>query len=83
MDIRELKAKVGDRVCLVGNVEVDTLTRGTRQQVAELTRGLIRDVAPAGGYCLGSSNTIPTYVPEPNYRAMVETALEHGRYPIT
>lgn len=83
MDIRELKAKVGDRVCLVGNVDLEyTLTRGSPEEVAALTRALIRDIGPGGGYCVGSSNTIPTYVPEPNFRAMVETTLEYGRYPI-
>jgi len=83
MDIRELKAKVGDRVCLIGNVDLEyTLTRGTPEEVAALTRALIRDIGPGGGYCVGSSNTVPTYVPEPNFRAMVETTLEHGRYPL-
>jgi len=83
MDIRELKAKIGDRVCLIGNVDLEyTLTRGTPEEVAALTRALIGDIGPGGGYCVGSSNTVPTYVPEPNFRAMVETTLEHGRYPL-
>ena len=83
MDIRELKEKIGDRVCLIGNLDLGyTLTRGTPEEVVEETKGLLRDVAPGGGYCVGSSNTVPYYVPAGNYKAMVEATLEFGRYPI-
>ena len=81
-DIAELKRAYGDRVCLIGNVEVDLLARGTPEQVRETVRHLLREVAPGGGFCLGSSNSIPTYVPIENYRAMVEETLAAGRYPI-
>jgi uroporphyrinogen decarboxylase len=82
MDIREVKRRYGDRLCLVGNVEVDTLSRGTPEQVREEVRALLRQVAPGGGYCLGSSNTVPNYARLENYRAMLEEAWELGRYPI-
>jgi len=81
-DIVELKRRYGDRVCLIGNVDVDLLGRGTPQQVRESVRYLLREVAPGGGFCLGSSNSIPTYVPVENYRAMVEEGLARGAYPI-
>jgi len=83
MDIRELKQKIGDRVCLIGNLDLGyTLTRGTPEEVVEETKQRIRDIGPGGGYCVGSSNTVPYYVPVGNYRAMVEATLEFGTYPI-
>jgi uroporphyrinogen decarboxylase len=83
MDIREMKRKYGQRLCLIGNLDLEyTLTRGTPQDVARETRALIRDVGPGGGYCVSSSNSIPSYVPVANYRAMVETTLRHGWYPL-
>ncbi len=42
----------------------------------------LRTVAPGGGYCCGSSNSIPEYVPFENYVAMIETIRKHGEYPI-
>ncbi len=84
MDIRQLKQDYGQRLCLIGNVDLEyTLTRGTPQEVAEQTRSLIRDVGPGGGYCVSSSNSIPSYVPVENYRAMVQTTLEYGIYPLS
>lgn len=83
MDIRELKRKYGGRLCLIGNLDLEyTLTRGTPQEVEAEIRALIREVGPGGGYCVSSSNSIPSYVPFANYRAMVETTLRHGWYPL-
>lgn len=82
MDIREVKRRFGGRLCLIGNVDVDTLSRGMPEQVRTEVRSLLRQVAPEGGYCLGSSNTIPNYARLENYRAMLEEARRLGRYPI-
>ncbi|GBE27964.1 methylcobalamin:coenzyme M methyltransferase [bacterium BMS3Bbin03] len=83
LDIRELKQKYGRRLCLIGNLDLEyTLTRAAPEEVVETTKSLIRDLAPAGGYCVGSGNSIPAYVPFKNYLAMVETTLKYGKYPI-
>lgn len=83
MDIRELKRTYGQQLCLIGNLDLEyTLTRGTPKDVAAQTRALIRDVGPGGGYCVSSSNSIPSYVPFANFQAMVETTLRHGLYPL-
>jgi len=83
MDISEVKTKYGDRLCVVGNVDLEyTLTRATPDVVVKRVKELLREVAPGGGYCMGSANTIPNYVKIDNYRAMIETTLESGWYPI-
>jgi len=76
MDIRELKAKVGGRLCLLGNIEVDRLARGTPEEIQEMVRANIRDVGYDGGYGIGSSNSVTYYVPLENYQAMLEAAFE-------
>ena len=82
MDIREVKRRYGDRLCLIGNVDVDVLSRGAPEQVRMEVRTLLHDVGPGGGYCLGSGNTIPNYVRLDNYRAMLEEGWSRGRYPL-
>jgi len=74
MDIRELKQRVGEKLCLLGNIEVDRLARGTPDEIRKLVRGNIRDLAQDGGYCVGSSNSVTNYVQLANYRAMIEEA---------
>jgi uroporphyrinogen decarboxylase len=83
MDIVALKKKYGDVLAFAGNVDLGyTLTRGTPAEVTAEVRQKIKALAPGGGYLLGSSNSIPEYVPLANFEAMCEAALEYGRYPI-
>jgi uroporphyrinogen decarboxylase len=83
MDIVGLKKQVGGRLGLLGNIDLSyTLTRGTPQEVEAEVKKRIRDLAPGGGYCLGSANSIPDYVPFENYLAMRDAWLKYGRYPI-
>ncbi len=78
MDAAELKRKEGHRFCLCGNIEVDTLARGTPEQVRQLTLQRLELLAPGGGYCPGSSNTVPDYVPLENYVAMLNAVFEYA-----
>lgn len=78
MDIREVKRRYGDKLCLCGGIEVDLLARGTPGEVSSLVTEYIRDVGQGGGWCAGSSNSIPEYVKVENYLRMVETVLQHN-----
>ena len=83
VDIYEMKKRYGDRLCLIGNIELATvLATGTPQDVIEDTKMHLRRLAPGGGYCLGSSNSVTSDVPIENYRAMIDTVMEFGKYPI-
>lgn len=83
MDIKELKERYKGRICLIGNIDLNyTLPRGTPEEVEEEVKEKLRDLAPGGGYCLGSANSVPSYVPLPNFVAMNQTCLKYGKYPI-
>jgi len=84
MDIREVKKKYGDKLCVMGNVDLSfPLGTGTPEDVEKEVLRLLREVAPGGGYCLGSGNSVPEYIPYENYLAMIETCKKHGKYPIS
>jgi uroporphyrinogen decarboxylase len=76
MDSRKVKELVAGELCLLGNVEVDRLARGTPDEIREIARDNIRDLAYDGGYCLGSSNSVTSYTRVENYGAMIETVFE-------
>jgi uroporphyrinogen decarboxylase len=82
MDIVKVKQMYGDRLCLVGNVANELLRSAMPSEVEEMVRNLIRKVAPGGGYCLGSGNSVPEWAKFENYMAMRETGLKYGSYPI-
>lgn len=80
MDIVEVKRRYGDRLSLCGGIDVDLLSRGSTGQIHDLVRSLIAQLGPGGGWCAGSSNSVPEYVPIANYRTMVETVLQEGKH---
>ena len=77
MDINELKKRYNGRLCLFGNIDMaGCLGRGTPDEVKQHVRKRIKDLAPGGGYAVGSSNSVAYYVPVKNYRAMLEATFE-------
>jgi len=78
MDIVDVKKRYGDKLCLLGNVDVDILARGTKEQIRSIVKENIEKVGYNGGYCVGSGNSIPEYVPYDNYLALLEASREFG-----
>jgi len=79
MDARRVQDEWGDRLCLMGNIDVDRLARGTPDEVAAMVRHNIDTLGRGGGYCVGSANSVTYYVPLTNFCAMIETALAYGK----
>lgn len=83
MDIRAVKREYGDKICLLGNVDLNLLGQGSPENVDEEVRGLIRDVAPGGGYIVTSGNSLAGYLLPENVLALTTAVQEYGSYPIS
>jgi uroporphyrinogen decarboxylase len=81
MDLKTVKQLVGNRVCLLGNIDCGhLLPHGTPAQVREAVRQAIADAGAGGGFILTSSNSIHSSVDPRNFVAMVNACHELGRY---
>jgi uroporphyrinogen decarboxylase len=81
-DIVQVKRQWGDRIAVCGNVDLKaTLIAGTPQTVRDEVYEKALQLAPGGGWLVGSSNSIPDFVPIENYSALLNASLEYGRYP--
>ncbi len=80
--ITEAKKLYGDRIAVLGGIDMDLLSRGSEADVRRQVREVIRACAPGGGFALGSGNTVANYVPVGNYLAMLDECWRRGRYPI-
>jgi len=77
MDGLEIKRRWPGKFCLMGNVDLDLMSRGTEEQVERHVRERIERLNAGGGYMPGVSNTVPHYVRFENYLRMIETVYSY------
>jgi uroporphyrinogen decarboxylase len=80
VDIAEVKRLVGDKVCLIGNVDCSMLDSGTPDEIAASTRYALQNGMPGGGYIFSTSNCIYTGMPLANYDIMLDVWRNEGNY---
>jgi uroporphyrinogen decarboxylase len=64
----------GDRIAILGGIDLDFLCRRSTAEITERAENLLELTATHGGYALGSGNSIPDYVPDEKYFAMITAA---------
>ena len=78
-DMVELKKRVGDHCCLIGNVPGSVFHSGTPADIEKYCRGLIDNVAPGGGFMMASGTVLDETRAE-MVKAMIDTTLKYGVY---
>ncbi len=83
MNVRQVKQEYGDRLVLVGGMDADILTRGTKEEVIAETKKLIDVAGKNGGLLIASSiGELNNSMPTENILAYFKTIWDYGRYPI-
>ncbi len=80
MDIGRLKQQYGHTITLWGGVQVETLVRGTPEQVRLEVQRAIQHCARAGGFLLGASHSVVNATKPENYEALREAWREYRDY---
>ena len=80
-NLPELKKRYGGQLTLCGAIDTQKiLPFGTPEEVRQEVKRVIEILAPGGGYMLSSVHTIMNEVPPENILAMVDAAVEFGKY---
>jgi uroporphyrinogen decarboxylase len=80
LPVEEAYRRWGDRVAILGGVDMDLLGRGTEEQVRARTREILEVCGVKGaGYCLGTGNSVANYIPAQNYLAMLDEGRRWNR----
>lgn len=84
IELKDVKRRVGDKMTILGNIQLKLLENGTEESVRDEVRRVM-DAAKANGRFVIMPTASPINVPlsahtERLYRAFVDAALEYGRY---
>lgn len=72
MELGEVKAKYGSRICLWGGIPVEDLVSGTTEDIRKDVRNAVTYGAPRGGYIFGSSHSIAVGTKYDNFMVMLD-----------
>ncbi len=79
LPVTEVKKLYGNRLSLLGGVDVDLLARSDEKTIRAKTREILDNCVPGGGYFLGAGNWVTNYIPLENYITMVDEGRNwHG-----
>ena len=70
--VTSFKARYGDRIGVVGGIDMDVLGRSSPEAVAAYTRKVLEECTPSGRYALGTGNSVANYIPIENFFAMLK-----------
>jgi uroporphyrinogen decarboxylase len=74
--VEEAYDTYGSRIALLGGLDVDFVIRSTPEAVYRRAKEMLERAADRGGYALGTGNSVPEYVPDEQYFAMIAAATE-------
>ena len=80
MDVVQLKRDFGDRVTLMGGIDVRVMAEGTDEELEEEIRSKLTVAKEQGGYIYHSDHSVPDNVSFQSYRRTMELVREYGRY---
>jgi uroporphyrinogen decarboxylase len=76
MPVEEAYELYHQRIAILGGIDVDFVCRASPEQVYRRSRSMLERAAGRGGYALGTGNSVPDYVPDSGYFAMLRAALD-------
>jgi len=82
VDLGLVKKKVGDKLCLLGNIDTShVLVNGTKEEVEDAVKYAIKKLGPGGGFILSPSNSHPAMSYQ-RIKWMIEATKKFGEYPL-
>ena len=76
LPVEEAYERYHARIAILGGIDLDYVCRADPQDVYARSKAMLRRAAGRGGYALGTGNSVPDYVPDEGYFAMLRAALE-------
>jgi uroporphyrinogen-III decarboxylase len=82
MDLADVKRRVGNRMCVFGNLDIaHVMSHGTRQEVEAAVEDALRASGEGGGFIMAMTNSHHAVKVE-NSRWMIEFTHRYGTYPL-
>lgn len=75
LPVEEAYERYHDRIAILGGIDVDFVCRRTEGEIFKRSAAMLERTRARGGYALGTGNSVPEYVPDDKYFAMIRAAV--------
>jgi len=72
--IEEAYQELQGRIAVLGGIDINFMARHSPKEIFDRSKKLLKQTASGGGYALGTGNSIPEFIPDENYFAMLKAA---------
>jgi uroporphyrinogen decarboxylase len=74
--VEEAYDRFHGRIAILGGIDVDFICRSSPEDVYRRARDMLERAAENGGFALGTGNSVPDYMPDANFLALIRAALD-------
>jgi uroporphyrinogen decarboxylase len=78
LPVEEAYEQYCGRIAVLGGIDLDFILRSTPEQLTVRCRAMLERSSSRGGYALGTGNSVPEYIPQDKYLAILRAGLSYG-----
>lgn len=67
--------KWGRRIAILGGIDIDFICRSSTEAIRQRAAAMLKLAAESGGYALGTGNSVPEYIDDEKYLALIDAAM--------
>ena len=64
------------RIAVLGGLDVNFMVKASPEDIYKRATAMLEKTKDSGGYALGTGNSVPEYIPDENYFAMINAAFD-------
>jgi uroporphyrinogen decarboxylase len=80
MPVEEAWGRYSHRIAIMGGLDLNFIVQSTPQQIYRRAKEMLKRTSGCKAYSLGTGNSVPEYVPNDNYFAMIKAAYDTGGF---
>ena len=77
LPVEEAYEKWHSRIAILGGIDVNFIIQRSEEEIAARCRAMLKSSEGRGGYALGTGNSVPEYIPQDHFIALLRAALEY------
>lgn len=76
MPVEEAYEKYHDRIAIIGGIDVNFICESPPDEVYARSKAMLERAADRGGFALGTGNSVPEYIPDQNFFALIRAVMD-------